>query len=86
MAASTKKKKETTPSEKGWGGRREGAGRKKGTKMVENPISEHLSFRVTADTLRRVKALREMTKEDDLSFNRQFELWVKDIAQDYGIE
>lgn len=82
MAEKTRKTRKTKPT---WGGRRAGAGRKKGTKMVEDPISEHLSFRVRKDTLQRVRALRELTKNDTMPFNRMFEAWVEDMARDYGI-
>lgn len=68
------------------GGKREGAGRKKGTHIKENPLTSHLSFRCSADTLRRAQLLREQTKGDDVPFNRLFELWVESIAKDYGIE
>ena len=76
----------------GWGGKRAGAGRKKGKKIgtigryKENPKSEHITFRVTEHTLRRVKELRELTKRDTFPFNNMFEAWVAQLAQDYGLE
>jgi len=69
---------------KGWGGKREGAGNK--AKGADAPLTAQEVFRVTADTHRRVKALREMTAQDDKPFNRMFELWVAELAQEYGIE
>lgn len=70
--------------EKGsWGGRRAGAGRKP---LGEDATKVHISFRVRPTTLRRVRALREATKQDDMPFNRMFEKWVEDLAQKYGIE
>jgi len=80
MEAKRKKKKD------GRGGKRAGAGRKKGTKIVENPRSKMLPFRVTEDTLRRTKALRELTKQDTMPFVAMFESWVADLARDYGID
>ena len=72
-----KKKKGT------WGGPRPGSGRKS---LGDNAIKAPLSFRVKPATLRRVRALREATRQDDMPFNRMFEQWVEDMAKDYGIE
>ena len=72
-----------------WGGKRAGAGRKKGKRIghiKENPKSEHITFRVTANTTRRIKQLRELTKDDAMPFNRMFEAWVEEYAKDYGLE
>lgn len=72
-----------------WGGKREGAGRKKGVSIghiKEDPMTAHVSFRTHGNTLRRVQQLREITKNDDVPFNRMFEAWVEDIAKEYGIE
>ena len=73
------------------GGRREGAGRKKGVQVGpyrggESMLTENDTFRVSADTHRRIKQLREMTKGDTMPFNRMFEVWVKQLASEYGIE
>lgn len=66
-----------------WGGRRKGAGRK----MSEEPTMDKLvAFRVTEDTNRKAKALREITKGDEKTFNQMFREWVDAIAQDYGVE
>ena len=81
-----KKKKRGRPRKERRGGARPGAGRKKGVHIKENPLIAHISFRASEDTLRRVKELREQTKEDDIPFNRLFELWVEELAKDYGIE
>lgn len=93
MATTTTKKKPTakktaTTREKkpSWGGRREGAGRKKGFKLVENPKNTMLPFRVSEATARRIKQLRELTKQDDMPFVDTFEKWVEEYAQSYGIE
>lgn len=75
------------PAEKGtWGGRREGAGRKAGVKIVENPRNTMLPFRVSELTAQRVKALRELTKQDEMPFVTMLENWVADLAKEYGIE
>ena len=71
-------------SYEGWGGKREGAGRF--AKGADAPLTAQATFRVTEDTARRIKALREITAQDDKPFNRMFELWVAEFAQDYGIE
>ena len=76
----------------GWGGKRAGAGRKKGVKLgklgqrKENPKSELVYIRVSADTLRKVKQLRELTKHDSVPFNDMFIAWVTEMAKDYGLE
>ena len=44
------------------------------------------AIRVTEESDRRIRALREATKDDDLPFNRLFEEWVKELAEAYGIE
>lgn len=72
-----KKKKGT------WGGKREGAGRKP---MGEEAHTAPVFFRVKPGIHRKVLALREATKQDDMPFNRMFEQWVEDMAKDYGIE
>lgn len=71
---------------KGRGGRREGAGRKKGFRLKENPRNTMLPFRVTEKTARRIKELRELTREDTMPFVEMLESWVAEMAQDYGIE
>ena len=73
-----------TKNPKGWGGKREGAGNR--AKGADGPLTSQDVFRVTADTHRRIKALRELTAQDDKPFNRMFELWVEDLAKDYGID
>ena len=75
-----RKKKEKDPR----GGAREGAGRK--PMETEKKLSKHISFRASVATDRRIRALREATKNDDLPFNRMFEEWVKELAEAYGIE
>ena len=80
----------TTKTKGTHGGKREGAGRKKGWtghyKKMDNPHTKMLPFRVTENTYRRVKELRELTKDDTMPFVAMFEDWVKEIATDYGIE
>lgn len=71
---------------KGRGGRREGAGRKKGFRLKENPRNTMLPFRVTEKTARRIKELRELTRDDTMPFVEMLEAWVAEMAQDYGIE
>lgn len=66
-----------------WGGRREGAGRKA---QGDEPINVMISFCVKPSTQRRVRALRDATKQDDEPFNRMFERWVEELAKDYGID
>lgn len=73
----------TTKKTDGRGGRRPGAGRKP---YKENPRDKMIPFRVSAVTLDRMKALREMTKEDTMPFVDMLEAWVKEMAEDYGIE
>jgi hypothetical protein len=68
------------------GGRREGAGRPKGTGTKENPRNRMIPFRVSEVTLNRMKQLRELTKDDTMPFVDMLEAWVKEMAQDYGIE
>ena len=83
----TKKKTKTTKKKKdNRGGKREGAGRKKGFKLKDNPRVKMLPFRVTEDTYRRTKELREQTKQDEMTFVDMLESWVADMAQEYGIE
>ena len=77
MKTTTKKKAD------GRGGYRPGAGRKP---WKENPKNTMLPFRVSEVTARRIKALREMTKEDTMPFVDMLEDWVAEMAQDYGIE
>jgi len=67
----------------GWGGRREGSGRKP---WKENPRNTMLPFRVTERTARRIKELRELTKGDTMPFVDMLEAWVADVARDYGID
>ena len=74
-------KKETDPN---WGGKREGAGRK--APGAKGPLTHTTAIRVTEESDRRIRALREATKNDDLPFNRMFEKWVKELAEAYGIE
>ena len=83
------KKKAPTKGDKqasGRGGRREGAGRKKGVKIKENPKNTMLPFRVSEITARRIKQLRELTKQDEKPFVDMLEDWVAGYAQEYGIE
>lgn len=68
----------------GWGGKREGAGKK--AKGATGPLDAQVVMRITADTYRRIKALRDATADDDVPFNRMFELWVQELATEYGIE
>ena len=65
------------------GGRREGAGRKP---WVEEPRNENVTFRVSAKTLGQIRRLRELTKEDEVTFNQLFSQWVDEMANDYGLE
>lgn len=76
------KKKVGRPRKERRGGAREGAGRK----PTDNPRVEHVSITTTKDVLQRVQRLRELTKQDEFSFNRLFEQWVEGLAQEYGIE
>lgn len=73
------------------GGKREGAGRKKGVpvgpyKESGELVTAHITINVREVTKNRVKALREATKQDEMPFNRMFEAWVEEYAQNYGIE
>lgn len=65
----------------GWGGRREGSGRK----AKENPRNKNLTFRVSAKTLGQVRQLRELTRDDEMDFNRMFISWVEEMAENYGL-
>ena len=78
--------KETKKKKDGRGGRREGAGRKPGTGTKENPRNENVTFRVSAATLAKIRALRETTKGDEEDFNAMFVRWVDQTAEDYGLE
>lgn len=93
MAETTTKKrgrgrppKKKPKEHEGWGGKRPGAGRKKGFKLVENPKNTMLTFRVSEATAMRIKQLRELTKQEDMPFVDTFEKWVEEYAQNYGIE
>lgn len=68
------------------GGKREGAGRKKGFKLVENPRNKGVTFMVSEKMLNQIRQLREITKEEEPNFNAMFVNWVEKTAQDYGIE
>ena len=70
----------------GRGGRRPGSGRKPGTRLKENPRNTMLTFRVSEATARRIKALREATRDDERTFVDILERWVQDYASDYGID
>ena len=61
----------------GWGGRREGSGRK----SKEDPRNKNLTFRVSAKTLGQVRQLRELTRHDEMDFNRMFISWVEEMAE-----
>jgi len=78
--------KEKPKEHEGWGGKRPGAGRKKGFKLVENPKNTMLPFRVSELTAKRIKQLRELTKDDQMPFVDMLEKWVEDYAKEYGIE
>lgn len=65
------------------GGYREGAGRKP---WVEDPKNKNATFCVNTKTLGQIRALREATKEDEVTFNEMFTQWVDEMAKDYGIE
>ena len=80
MATKNTKKKD------GRGGRRPGAGRPVGSGIKGEPRNTMLTFRVTEATARRIKELREATKDDEVGFISILEQWVKDYASDYGIE
>lgn len=68
------------------GGRREGAGRKVGFKLVENPRNKCVTFMVSEKMLNQIRQLREATKNDDVNFNSMFVSWVEEYAKGYGIE
>ena len=83
--------KKKTDEHPNWGGKREGAGRKKGVKVGaykgrKDVLTENDTFRVSKDTHRRIKQLRELTKQDTMPFNRMFEAWVEEMASNYGID
>ena len=86
------KGKETSKSSKKpkgtHGGRREGAGRKKGYSVAypNETLSGQVVIRIRAITQERIKQLRELTKDDAMPFNRMFEAWVEEYAKDYGLE
>lgn len=89
MEETIKKKKVGRPRKERRGGAREGAGRKPGVKVgayKENPKNTMLPFRVSALTAGRIKALRELTKNDDMPFVDMLESWIEQLAKDYGIE
>lgn len=83
---------EEKKKQSGRGGKRPGAGRKKGVKIgpigprKDNPKNTMLPFRVSAITAQRIKQLRELTKEDEMPFVDMLEKWVEEYAQSYGIE
>ena len=81
-------KKRGRPRKENRGGKREGAGRKKGTCTIYEgeALTSQLTLRVRAITSERIKQLRELTKGDTMPFNRMLESWVEDLAKDYGIE
>lgn len=83
------RKGEEKPKKPTRGGKRVGAGRKPGVKVgayKENPKNTMLPFRVSEKTARRIKQLRELTKEDTMPFVDMLENWVEDMAKDYGVE
>ena len=91
----TTTKKATKPRKKkpvGRGGKRKGAGRKKGVAVgpygprTENPKTKMLPFRVSEITSERIKQLRELTKYDTMPFVDMLEDWVRELAEDYGIQ
>ena len=67
----------------GRGGRRPGAGR---PRTKDNPRNTMLTFRVSEATARRIKELREATADDEVGFVDTLERWVREYAEDYGIE
>lgn len=79
-------KKRGRPKKERRGGRREGAGRKKGFRLKENPRNDSVSFAVSEKTLNQIRSLRELTKDDELNFNSMFILWVEEVAKDYGLD
>ena len=88
--AEIKKKRRGRPPKKveNRGGKREGAGRKKGTLTTypNEPLDGQVVMRIRSITQERIRQLREATKGDTMPFNRMFEQWVEDYAKDYGIE
>ena len=78
--------KEKPKEHKGWGGKRPGAGRKKGFKLVENPRNKGVTFMVSEKMLNQIRQLREATKEEVPNFNGMFVEWVEKQAKSYGIE
>lgn len=72
----------------GRGGKREGAGRKKGVSVAYegDMLSSQITLRVRDITKERVVQLRELTKYDDMSFNRLLEAWVEEMAKKYGLD
>ena len=66
------------------GGAREGAGRK--TAYGGELLSATATFVVREITKQRINQLRELTKHDDMPFNRLFEAWVEELAKNYGLE
>jgi len=75
------------PQEKaGWGGKREGAGRKKGVQIKAHPRKFHFSFGVSEQSVRRANELRELTKHDTMPFVDMLESWIEDMAKEYGID
>lgn len=84
----TAKKTATTKKKTSWGGRREGAGRKKGVSVgqyKENPRNKGVTFMVSEKMLSQIRQLREATKQDEVTFNEMFVKWVAGVAEDYGI-
>ena len=69
----------------GWGGRREGAGRPRGTTMVENPRCVNVTFRVSERTMAQIRGLREAMRDEDENFTDVFVAWVQGMADDYGV-
>lgn len=68
------------------GGKREGAGRKKGVQIKENPRNQGVTFMVSEKMLGQIRQLRELTREDEINFNGMFVKWVEEMAETYGIE
>lgn len=90
MAEQAKKRGRGRPPKKveKRGGKREGAGRKKGQGMTYEGeyLSAQVVMRIRPITHERIKQLREATKDDTMPFNRMFEQWVEEYAKDYGID
>ena len=72
----------------GRGGKRAGAGRKKGSGVKPDDVrlSSQVVIRVRSVTYQRIKQLRELTKQDTMPFVAMFESWVEEMAKDYGID